>query len=458
MWARFAFFLARNMRPRSVKRLGANGEPILEAKPPSAYGPIYGWRRILSDAGHELPDMKLVARTIKGETAKYKAKWGSKAVVPTRRLPFSQPMLQRIHECLVRGDVRAATGKEWTPQQCRVMRAAFLFGLATGERADSMAASSTGDIDYWRADDLVFVRGERELEPHERPLPGDLLRGRAPPSKCDRDNMEWGDRDMWFRYNPADPLNFAAAWAAYMDTYRATGGAHGAAAFSPSEDGNPFNKAHLQRDFNDLLVSALGADEAKRRSWHALRVTAATALNTAKRPDGAIQCVLRWKTVDAMRLYAKMNRQQYADLVEEITTTPIEVTRARALPALGHEDVVSELNALGELLEGDHATAAIAPAKSAAAAPAPAAASQQTRAAASDPQATDRRGTKRPRRAKELHQAAQPHQGGATRRDSGTARTTPAYSCINFPSSLEGYIIESQRPSTRRAPTPRPRS
>jgi hypothetical protein len=30
---------------------------------------------------------------------------------------------------------------------------------------------------------------------------GDLLRGRSAPSKCDRLNIEWGARDMWFRYD-----------------------------------------------------------------------------------------------------------------------------------------------------------------------------------------------------------------------------------------------------------------
>ena len=54
-----------------------------------------------------------------------------------------------------------------------------------------------------------------------------------------------------------------------------------------------------------------------------------------------------------MRLYAKMNRQLYADLVEEITTTRIEVTRACSLPALGHDDMVAELAALNTLLIAD---------------------------------------------------------------------------------------------------------
>ena len=80
--------------------------------------------------------------------------------------------------------------------------------------------------------------------------------------------------------------------------------------------------------------------------WHALRVTAGTALGTAKRPDGLVQAVIRWKTLEAMRLYNKTNRHQYADAVDDITTTAIDVTKAATLPALGPEAVADTLEAM----------------------------------------------------------------------------------------------------------------
>ena len=41
---------------------------------------------------------------------------------------------------------------------------------------------------------------------------GCLLRSRSAPSKCDRLNVEWGSRDMWFRYDDTNPLNLAWRW------------------------------------------------------------------------------------------------------------------------------------------------------------------------------------------------------------------------------------------------------
>ena len=96
---------------------------------------------------------------------------------------------------------------------------------------------------------------------------------------------------------------------------------------------------------------AIGKDEANRRAWHSIRVTVATALSTRRHPDGLIQALVCWKTLDAMRLYAKTNRHQYADAVEEVTQTDINVTQVRSICDIGPEDVVAKLNTALDALD-----------------------------------------------------------------------------------------------------------
>ena len=115
------------------------------------------------------------------------------------------------------------------------------------------------------------------------------------------------------------------------------------AAFSPDGGAKPYAERVLQKNFNHLIEAAIGKAEADQRSWHALRVTAATALNTAGQPDGMIQAMLRWKTVDAMRLYAKVDRTRYADLVDEISTVDIQVTLAESNPTHDYYEVAEQL-------------------------------------------------------------------------------------------------------------------
>ena len=70
----------------------------------------------------------------------------------------------------------------------------------------------------------------------------------------------------------------------------------------------------------------MSAAEAARHSWHAFRVTIAMALlatsNSAVKRDeleGVIQTLVRGKTVEALRIYARMKPDHYADFVDLAT-------------------------------------------------------------------------------------------------------------------------------------------
>lgn len=357
MYARFTVETAREMAPRSKHRRSEDGQIITDAKPCSALGPLYGWRRILRDGGCELPDLASVRSHMKGEVAKFKKAWGAKALVPERRMPFSQPHLHVIARVLDNGEMSSEAG--WSQPMHAGISTAFKYGLSSGARADELTSRQDG----LRRSSFVLMRGQAELEMTPENLRaarnGDFIRGRAAPSKCDRDAMEWGDRNMWFRVNLDDPLNFAAAYIRWELDYPCPVEQRAQwAAFSPDGGCASFTTDALQRRFGQVLVVALGELEASRRSFHALRVTAATALSTKKRPDGAIQAVIRWKTLEAMRLYAKMDATQYADLVDEITTTQIDVTKVAALPALGPDDTLLAMQEALEDLQLDEADAA----------------------------------------------------------------------------------------------------
>ena len=278
-------------------------------------------------------------------------------MVPERRKPLTQSMQRAIASAL---DEAGCMG--WSRATQRAMSVAYKYAMATGCRADE----PTHPTDNLRRAALVIITPEgeeMEMSPAnlERVRNGWMLRGHAPPSKCDRDDMEWGDRNEWFRVNFEDSLNFAAAWVRWeLDFPCPVEQRAEWAAFSPTGGKAPFTTDTLQRRFNEVLVHALGENEAKRRSWHSMRVTVATALNTAKRSDGAVQCICRWKTLEAMRLYAKMDPTEYADLVDEITATRIDVTKARSLPATDPHDIVAVMDESMAWLAQDEATAAAA--------------------------------------------------------------------------------------------------
>ena len=75
------------------------------------------------------------------------------------------------------------------------------------------------------------------------------------------------------------------------------------------------------------MMATIGTAEAALRSWHAFRVTIACALlaNAARRGMAATEAItellVRWKSVESVRCYAKMLPAEYADLVDEVTRT-----------------------------------------------------------------------------------------------------------------------------------------
>ena len=288
---------------------------------------------------------------------RFKTNWGQMSLVPIRELPFALPQLHAVNNTLSTA-VGSFDALRWPATKRHALRTAFTYGLATGVRANEPTRAFLADSDFTRRSHFVLIGGgDNELPMTAATLlsvtDGTLLRGRRGPSKCDRSGMEWGDRDCWFKLDRTNPLNFAAAWLAYeLEHPCPPEERHMWAAFSPDGGKLPWTTSGLQRDFNELMRCAIGDAEAARRSWHSLRVTIATALSTRRHPDGLIQALVCWKTLDAMRLYAKTNRHQYADAVEEVTTTSIDVTRVNHIPAHGPEYVIDELDAALEALDG----------------------------------------------------------------------------------------------------------
>ena len=147
----------------------------------------------------------------KGICMRYKARWGDDAFVPERKQPFSAEHLRKIVALLATGAVGG-----WTAVMHMALLTAFCHAISTGVRLDEWTASFQGDT-YARRCNYVWVDdGGRDLPSTRETIAsrrnGHLLKGRSAPSKCDRLNVEWGGRDMWFRFDDTNPLNFAWRW------------------------------------------------------------------------------------------------------------------------------------------------------------------------------------------------------------------------------------------------------
>jgi hypothetical protein len=351
-------WIAQMMAP-SARRRRAGYE---QGKPTSALLAIYGHRRVMRDCGRYLPDLTQARGVLKGICARYKARWGDDAFVPQRKQPFTTAHLVAIVRALTSLSILVT----WPNVLRRAVLTAFCYAMSTGARKDEWTLTFEGDT-YARRANFTWVDAQGNDLPSSPEIirsrrNGDMLRGRSSPSKCDRLNIEWGSRDMWFRYDDTNELNFPWRWQQWENAHPCPQGERQRwPAFSPSGNEVPFTGSAASACLNAVMGAVMTAAEAAQRTWHSARITVATRL-FAKRGtvngiardeiEGVTQSIVRWKTPEAMRLYARMQPTQYADYVDmaaNLHPTPGEATL----------DDIPEVDPSGVLAEAEATMAAL---------------------------------------------------------------------------------------------------
>jgi hypothetical protein len=360
-------WITQMMAPSSRRLAAGYGQ----GKPTSGLLAIYAYRRVMRDCGRYVPEMTETLRVLKGLCARYKLRWGDDAFVVMRKQPFATAHIVAIVAALV----SPANVMAWPAVLRTAVLTAFCHAMSTGARKDEWAASFRGDT-YLRRSSFAWVGDDGNDLPSTPEVvasrrDGHMLRGRSAPSKCDRLNIEWGSRDMWFRYDSNRKINFAWRWQMWEMAHPCPEGERQRwPAFSPTGDSVPFTGGHADACLKGLLAMVMSAAEAAKRSWHSARVTIATRLY-ARRGDttggiardeieGIIQAVVRWKTPEAQRLYTRMAPSQYADYVDMATDMRRESdgTMPADLPEVDPAPVLAETEGAVAAIESEIAKAA----------------------------------------------------------------------------------------------------
>jgi hypothetical protein len=358
-------WISKMIAPSARRKAAGYGQ----GQPTSALLAIYAFRRVMRDCGRYLPDMAEARNVLKGLCQRYRIRWGEEAFVPARKQPFTTAHLLAIAELLS----SATTLLTWTQTLRRAVLTAFCHAISTGVRKDEWTASFVGDTCVRRANFTWVDAGGNDLpdtpEVNASRKNGDLLRGRSAKSKCDQLNIEWGARDMWFRLDDSNPINFAWRWQQWEDAHPCPPTLrHEWPAFSPTGDATPFTGSRAEACLRTILPFVMSTAAAAQRTWHSARITLATRLYARRGARGGIerdevegvtQALVRWKTVEAMRIYARMAPDQYADYVDMATdvTTDTDGRIPEGLPEVDPQQVLAEDEAAVAEFDGEIAKA-----------------------------------------------------------------------------------------------------
>lgn len=168
------------------------------------------------------------------------------------------------------------------------------------------------------------------------------------PSKADQTGTRWGNFMAYIQLDRDTPTTNAAWWmlvlerawpCQHMTQRKAT------PLFMAASATQPFTHSRLNKLLVDMMSTVAGlyphihnASRNNRYSWHSFRIALACALRALKRPDGSravtdptIQALYRWATPQSLEVYARINRTDYAALVQEAIQVKFDSVQARTL-------------------------------------------------------------------------------------------------------------------------------
>ena len=136
---------------------------------------------------------------------------------------------------------------------------------------------------------------------------------RPPPSKSDPFSLHWGPCTVYLRYSATEPINAARELAREEMRRGVDPAKREEAPLFVTEDGEPWRHYELATTFNAIITAIRGKARAKQVSMHSWRVYLACALLAQNASFATIQAMLRWRSEDALRIYARMNDFKYAE-------------------------------------------------------------------------------------------------------------------------------------------------
>ena len=116
------------------------------------------------------------------------------------------------------------------------------------------------------------------------------------------------------------------------------------------------------RGWHKILAElVLGVDAARTRTWHALCATLASAVaayrDRENRPlenfEGIAQMLVRWRSIESVRLYLKVRDTTYADYVDIVTSTDGTSVSSDTMPPLGPAEGAADIDRAIETITKD---------------------------------------------------------------------------------------------------------
>ena len=339
LWAGAVPWIHQRMRSRA----GVVGA----AKPSSVMNVLRGVRRAHLRQRVDTVSLQAAVRACGGLMRDYIELHGADALLPHRKEPLTNPLIRSL--LTLADGTELARGKylHWSTPRYASLRALYATLAQTGMRKAEVSLSpkaSFGRTHLAMANVRWLIGGQIIDAPTAVQLAamvdGDYALLRPPPSKADQFSLHWGASTVYLKYysSATDHPICAARELRAEELRRAVPAARRSLVplFVCDGGDKPWTHGPLTDTFGQMMaVICGGADAAQCYSMHSFRIYLACALLSAGASNGTIQTMLRWRSDDALRIYARINDSKYAEWltlagsaeVSSIRTTTTDVVR-----------------------------------------------------------------------------------------------------------------------------------
>ena len=168
-----------------------------------------------------------------------------------------------------------------------------------------------------------------------------------PTSKADQFGLEWGPNPIWLRVDVAESVNAALALAQLELAYPVSPQERRATPLFVDGSKQGLTIDALRTDFKRKLKARFASQLTETVTLHSFRVYLACCLLALKRSHDEIKALLRWKSDEALAVYARLNASDYADLLVGVGGVAIDSSRSHNLPVQIDVDARASLVVVG---------------------------------------------------------------------------------------------------------------
>ena len=309
-----------------------NGTSGTLVKPDTALAWLMAIRRVFKANMIPLLPIAPIRNAVKALCNKFIAEFGQASLMPHRAAPFTNSMLDDMLNCSGVMDVTATKAIDWESWEGLHCRALLAVARLSGMRKSELVTHD-GSMALCIGNTAFLIKGRISSRPSEEQLDslsvGDFLVITPPPSKSDLFGVVWGSLPIYLSY--MDERRNAVRLVAQIHRIR-RGAPSSEPLFCPAP-GKQFTHAFLDKMLQKWLQSVgLSTKMTALYSFHSARAHLACALAAAKRPPDVIQALLRWQSVDSLRVYVAFNPSDYAAHLAAAQTATVDGIRGVHVP------------------------------------------------------------------------------------------------------------------------------